>query len=247
MGGAKNIPRSIPAPCALCYQWIWIGDTTDEQIVRIIDDAVQDDGETVKVRISNARLEKEDDDGDPTNDVVKELDITRAVATGTIHNEGSLQRAWLARFGRTVGTQVTDAMSERMRRGPERESHLTFGGQRLALGERTREPHLTMRGQHLALGEGRLAAEEADAHRLRLVVEGSRGYAWPTGRTLDPSLELGLRRDWGDAETGLGLELGARVGYADPAAGLSMQGVCRARRTRSAPRRASARSARPSL
>ena len=132
---------------------MWIGDATDEQTVRIIDDAVNDDGETVKVRISNARLEKEDDDGDPTNDVVKVLDITRAVATGTIHNEGSLQRARLARFGRTVGTHVTDAVSERMRRGPERESHLTFGGQRLALGECTREPHLTMRGQHLALGE----------------------------------------------------------------------------------------------
>ena len=78
-----------------------------------------------------------------------------------------------------------------------------------------------------AAGEGRLAAEEADAHRLRLVVEGSREFAWPTGRTLAPSLELGLRRDWGDAETGLGLELGARVGYTDPAAGQSMQGTVR--------------------
>ena len=69
-------------------------------------------------------------------------------------------------------------------------------------------------------GDGNLASSDADAHRVRLVLEGSRGLTWPEGRTLTPTLEIGLRHDWGDAETGFGLELGGRVQYADPTPGL---------------------------
>ena len=70
---------------------------------------------------------------------------------------------------------------------------------------------------------GNLASAEADAHRLRLVLEGSRGFTWPEGRTLTPTMEVGLRHDWGDAETGFGLELGGRVQYADPSHGLTVE------------------------
>ena len=76
-------------------------------------------------------------------------------------------------------------------------------------------------------GDGNLASSEADAHRLRLVLEGSRGFTWPEGRTLTPTLEIGLRHDWGDAETGFGLELGGRVQYADPRLGLTIEGAVR--------------------
>ena len=69
---------------------------------------------------------------------------------------------------------------------------------------------------------------DADAHRVRLILEGSRGVAWAEGRTLTPSVELGLRHDWGDAETGFGLELGGRVQYADPGLGLTIEGAVRA-------------------
>ena len=62
-----------------------------------------------------------------------------------------------------------------------------------------------------------MESAEADAHRLRLVLEGSRGFTWAEGRRLTPTMEVGLRHDWGDAETGFGLELGGRVQYADPA------------------------------
>ena len=73
-----------------------------------------------------------------------------------------------------------------------------------------------------------LESADAEAHRLRLVLEGSRGFTWAEGRTLIPSVELGLRHDWGDAETGFGLELGGRVQYADPALGLTIDGAVRA-------------------
>ena len=72
-----------------------------------------------------------------------------------------------------------------------------------------------------------LAAGDAEAHRLRLILEGSRGFAWAEGRSLTPTMQLGLRHDWGDAETGFGLELGGRVQYADPALGLTIEGAVR--------------------
>ena len=38
-----------------------------------------------------------------------------------------------------------------------------------------------------------------------------------------PGLELGLRHDGGDAETGTGVELGGRLTYTDPDTGLSVE------------------------
>ena len=72
-----------------------------------------------------------------------------------------------------------------------------------------------------------MESADADAHRLRLILEGSRGFTWAEGRSLTPSVELGLRHDWGDAETGFGLELGGRVRYTDPAKGLTLEGAIR--------------------
>ena len=72
-----------------------------------------------------------------------------------------------------------------------------------------------------------LQASEAEAHRLRLVLEGTRDVTWPDGRRLTPAVEIGLRHDWGDAETGFGLELGGRVQYADPSHGLTIEAAVR--------------------
>ena len=62
-------------------QWVQIGKRVDKPFVRIIDDSVNDNGETVKVKISNARL---------CNDASQTLSITRAEATGTIRNSDPL-------------------------------------------------------------------------------------------------------------------------------------------------------------
>ena len=72
-----------------------------------------------------------------------------------------------------------------------------------------------------------LAATNADVHRWRVILEGSRGVTWEDGRSLTPTVEVGLRHDWGNAETGFGLELGGRVRYADPALGLTIEGALR--------------------
>ncbi len=68
---------------------------------------------------------------------------------------------------------------------------------------------------------------EADVSRVRLALEGSRHFALSEGRGLSPTLDLGLRRDGGDAETGMGMEIGGGLGYTDPDRGLSMETTAR--------------------
>ena len=58
-----------------------------------------------------------------------------------------------------------------------------------------------------------LAAADARTRRLRLTLEGSREVKFESG-VLTPSLEIGLRHDGGDAETGSGLELGGGLRWA---------------------------------
>ena len=59
--------------------------------------------------------------------------------------------------------------------------------------------------------------------RLRLGLEGTwRGLAVGTG-TLAPRLEVGVRHDGGDAETGFGLDVGAGLAWSDPATGLEAE------------------------
>ena len=67
-----------------------------------------------------------------------------------------------------------------------------------------------------------LAASESDATRLRLGLEGSYRMALEGGGSLVPKLEIGMRHDGGDAETGFGVELGGGVAWSAPALGLSL-------------------------
>ena len=68
---------------------------------------------------------------------------------------------------------------------------------------------------------------EADASRVRLVLEGGRSVALSETVTFRPSLELGVRHDGGDAETGTGVELGGGVAYTDTVSGLSIEARAR--------------------
>ena len=69
---------------------------------------------------------------------------------------------------------------------------------------------------------GGLMDARGESSRVRAVLDGSRTFSLAGGATLAPSLELGLRHDGGDAETGTGLEFGAGLGFADPSRGLDM-------------------------
>ena len=76
-------------------------------------------------------------------------------------------------------------------------------------------------------GLGNLAAATGDASRVRAVLEGSSRFALAGGGALEPSLELGLRHDGGDAETGTGVEFGGGVSWTDPGSGLTVEAKAR--------------------
>ena len=61
-----------------------------------------------------------------------------------------------------------------------------------------------------------LVAASAKVTCLRLALEG----AW-RGGALVPSVEIGVRHDGGDAETGFGADIGAGLSWSDPASGIS--------------------------
>ena len=67
-----------------------------------------------------------------------------------------------------------------------------------------------------------LAASGSATSRLRLALEGSWTLPLEGGGGLTPRLEIGLRHDGGDAETGLGIEAGGGVAWSDPARGISL-------------------------
>ena len=69
--------------------------------------------------------------------------------------------------------------------------------------------------------EGRLGATEAAVSRFRTGLEASGGYSFQRGLSLKLTLEVGLRRDGGDAETGAGVDVGGGLIVSDRLTGLS--------------------------
>ena len=59
------------------------------------------------------------------------------------------------------------------------------------------------------------------------VTEGSQSIAMGSEATFTPTVELGLRHDAGDAETGTGVEAGVGLLYSNPAQGLTVEGRVR--------------------
>ena len=76
-------------------------------------------------------------------------------------------------------------------------------------------------------GSGTLASMSLSASRQRLMFEGEHVQKLDTGATFTPSLELGVRNDGGDGETGTSIEAGGALRYADEASGLTVEGRVR--------------------
>ena len=85
--------------------------------VPVLDDAHDDGGETMTLTLSNPS---------PSSHVR----IADGTATGTITNTDPMPRAWMVRFGRTVGTEVVDALNARL--DGAQSPHVTVGGIRLS-------------------------------------------------------------------------------------------------------------------
>ena len=69
---------------------------------------------------------------------------------------------------------------------------------------------------------GRLKATEAAVTRFRTGLEGSRDYTLAGRLSLKPSVEVGLRHDGGDAETGAGMDVGGGLVVSDASTGLAV-------------------------
>ena len=76
-------------------------------------------------------------------------------------------------------------------------------------------------------GSGTLESTSLSASRQRLMLEGEHVQKLDTGATFTPSLELGVRNDGGDGETGTSIEAGGALRYADEASGLTVEGRVR--------------------
>ena len=72
-----------------------------------------------------------------------------------------------------------------------------------------------------------LEAVTVDMRRVRLSTEAGHEHVFPSGGSLTPWAEVGLRHDGGDGETGAGLEVGGGLRYLNPEAGWTTEGYGR--------------------
>ena len=94
------------------------GDAAKAINVAVLDDVIDDGGETMTLTLSNAYNAR----------------IADGTATGTIENSDPLQQAWIARFGRTVASDVVDGITERLK-SPRSNSELRIAGHAVESGE----------------------------------------------------------------------------------------------------------------
>ena len=68
-----------------------------------------------------------------------------------------------------------------------------------------------------------LKGADAGVTRLRLGLEGSRLVVFEDEAQMTPSVEIGVRQDGGDAETGFGIDIAGGIHWSDPVHGLSAE------------------------
>ena len=74
-----------------------------------------------------------------------------------------------------------------------------------------------------SVADGNLERSQGEVSRVRFALQGERSFSAGEGRTLVPSFSIGVRHDGGDAETGLGVEVGAGIDWTDTSRGISAE------------------------
>ena len=135
------------------------------------------------------------------------------------YGEGELEQE---REGRRTETDLEMRMAAFGLRGALGEVESEFGTFDLSL----KSDVLTVRME--ADADEEFPEVEADASRVRVLLEGAGQCELESGGLMMPTLEAGLRWDEGDVETGLGAELGAGLHYADETGRLNAELSARA-------------------
>ena len=159
-----------------------VGEDSKTVPVELLDDAKDESEETFELVLSNA-----------ANALIGD-----ATATGTIENDDPLQRAWLARFGRTVGSQAVDAVGERLT--GDGASHVTIAGQLIGAATGPQgEAEANARAEAMARWLRGENAEEAPSRALT-----GRELLLGSAFSLSAGGELGAPRwsAWGRVATG---------------------------------------------
>ena len=125
------------------------GETAKTIEIEVLDDTHDEGTETMRLTLSNPSGAR----------------IADATATGRIENSDPMPKAWMVRFGRTVGSQVVDALTGRLEGG--KGSHLTVAGIPL-MGTTAKEPE-AQDDDPFALPEwATSSAREAESHTVSL-------------------------------------------------------------------------------
>ena len=120
-----------------------------------------------------------------------------------------------------AGAPIETGLSMAMAAGGGR-GQILGGGEGFGLAFKADTLWVGMRTKAASGPGGNLDSTSAAVSRLRTALEGSQSMTIASRMALTPSVEIGIRQDGGDAETGRGMDLGAGLLLADSVTGLAV-------------------------
>ena len=120
-----------------------------------------------------------------------------------------------------AGAPIETGLSMAMAAGGGR-GQILGGGEGFGLAFKADTLWVGMRTKAATGPGGNLDSTKAAVSRLRTALEGSQSMTIAGRMALTPSVEIGIRQDGGDAETGRGMDLGAGLVLADGVTGLAV-------------------------
>ena len=120
-----------------------------------------------------------------------------------------------------AGAPIETGLSMAMAAGGGR-GQIVGGGEGFGLAFKADTLWVGMRTKAVSGPSGNLDSTRAAVSRLRTALEGSQSMTIASRIALTPSVEIGIRQDGGDAETGRGMDLGAGLVLADGVTGLAV-------------------------
>ena len=120
-----------------------------------------------------------------------------------------------------AGAPIETGLSMAMAAGGGR-GEIVGNGDGFALAVKADALWVGTRTQAASGASGKLKATRAAVNRVRTAIEGSQKMTLGGRMALSPGVEIGIRQDGGDAETGRGMDLGAGLVLADGVTGLAV-------------------------